>query len=68
MVWNSEVKRWAALGSPEMGLVLEADSFDYLLERVKAAAPEMIELNFNYKGPINLHFVTECAEHLEAAG
>ena len=66
MVWDSEVKRWAAIGSPGMGLVLESESFDLLVERVKLAAPEMIELNFNYKGPINLYFNTERVEHLEA--
>ena len=66
MVWDNEVKRWAAFGSPGMGLVLESDSFDALVERVKLAAPEMIELNFNYKGPINLYFTTECVQHLEA--
>jgi hypothetical protein len=49
-----------------MGLVLESDSFDALIERVKIAAPEMIELNFSYKGPINLHFITERTDHLVA--
>ena len=66
MVWDNDAKRWAAIGSPGMGLVLESDSFDLLVERVKLAAPEMIELNFNYKGPINLFFNTERVEHLEA--
>ena len=66
MVWDNEAERWAAYGSPGMGLVLESDSFDALIERVKLAAPEMIELNFNYKGPINLYFSSECVQHLEA--
>ena len=66
MIWDNDVKRWAAIGSPGMGLVLESDSFDVLIERVKLAAPEMIELNFNYKGPINLYFITERTDHLES--
>ena len=66
MVWDSEIKRWAAIGSADMGLVLESDSFDLLVERVKLAAPEMIELNLNYKGPIDLCFITERMDHLEA--
>lgn len=66
MLWDNEAKRWSAIGSPGMGLVLESDSFDLLIERVKLAAPEMIELNFNYKGPINLYFITERIDHLEA--
>ena len=66
MVWDSDANKWAAIGSPGMGLVLESDSFDLLVDRVKFAAPEMIELNFNYRGPINLHFITERMDHLEA--
>jgi len=66
MIWDADEKRWAAVGSVGMGLVLESDSFDALVERVKLAAPEMIALNFNYKGPINLHFVTERIDHLSA--
>ena len=66
MIWDNDEKRWAAIGSTGMGLVLESDSFDVLVERVKLAAPELIELNFNYKGPINLCFITERMEHLEA--
>ena len=66
MIWDDEAKRWAAIGSPGMGLVLESDSFDLLVERVKVAAPEMIELNFNYKGSINLFFMTEHVVHLKA--
>ena len=66
MVWDRDEKRWAAIGSTGMGLVLESDSFDMLVERVNLAAPEMIELNFNYKGPINLIFVVERVDHLVA--
>jgi len=66
MIWDKDEKRWAAIGSIGMGLVLESDSFDTLIERVNLAAPEMIELNFNYKGPINLIFVVERVDHLVA--
>ena len=66
MIWDASEKRWAAVGSPGMGLVLESDSFDVLVERVKLAAPEMIELNLSYRGPINLFFVSERVDHLEA--
>ena len=66
MVWDDDVRKWAAIGSAGMGLVLESDSFDVLIERVKLAAPEMIELNLSYKGPINLFFISERMDHLEA--
>ena len=67
MIWDEDEKRQAAIGSKGMGLVLESDPFDALIDRVKLAAPEMIELNLNYKGSINLHFITERADHLEVA-
>jgi len=66
MIWDSDEHMWTAVGSPGMGLVLESESFDTLVERVKLAAPEMIELNFDYKGSINLHFITERMDHLSA--
>ena len=66
MVWDRDEKRWAAIGSTGMGLVLESNSFDTLIERVNLAAPEMIELNFNYNGPINLIFIVERVDHLVA--
>jgi len=68
MIWDDDVKRWTAVGSNEMGLILESDSFDVLVERVKIAAPEMIELNFNYRGAINLYFITKRIDRLEAVG
>ena len=64
MIWDKDEKRWAAIGSAGMGLVLESDSFDALIERVNLAAPEMIELNYNYKGPINIVFMVERVNHL----
>ena len=66
IVWDKDEKRWAAFGSSGMGLVLESDSFDDLVERVNLAAPEMIELNFNYCGAINLIFIVERVDHLIA--
>ena len=66
MIWDNDLKRWAAIGSAGMGLVLESDSFDILVERVKMAAPEMIELNSNYTGEIQLVFVSERREMVSA--
>ena len=68
MIWDSDIKRWAAIGAAGMGLVLESDSFDLLVEKVRVAAPEMVGLNLNYKGPLNLHFVAERTDNLEAVG
>ena len=45
-------------------LVLEAASFDALVERVRMAAPEMLELNCNYTGLVKLTFEAERTENL----
>jgi hypothetical protein len=54
-IWNDGDDRWHT-SCEELGLTLEHGSFDALVERVKIAAPEMAELNFNYTGEIQLVF------------
>ena len=41
------------------GLVLESGSFDALLERVRYAVPELIELNGNRPDSLRLTYITE---------
>ena len=43
--WDSEAAVWIATSDDVPGLVLESGSFDALVERVKAAVPELIHLN-----------------------
>ncbi len=45
MNWDEEAKVWIATSDDVPGLVLESGSFDALVERVKIAIPEMMELN-----------------------
>ena len=45
MIWDDEAAVWIATSEDVPGLVLESGSFDALLEKVRIAAPEMIELN-----------------------
>ncbi len=42
--WDSETKVWIAIND-DIGLSLESDSYDTLLEHVRMAVPELIELN-----------------------
>ena len=42
--WDKEACVWIA-ECEKLGLVLESGSYDALLERVKIAIPELIELN-----------------------
>lgn len=44
IIWDEEAKVYVAVGD-KIGLVLESESYDRLLERIRIAAPEMMELN-----------------------
>ena len=43
--WYEEASVWIAQSDDIPGLVLESGSLDVLIERVRFAAPELIELN-----------------------
>lgn len=45
LTWDNEADVWVATSDDIPGLVLESGSFDALLERIRFAAPELIELN-----------------------
>ena len=62
--WDEEASVYVAV-CDQIGLALESDSYDSLIQRVKEAAPEMMELN-NIQGCTTLSFLTgerrvECA-------
>ncbi len=56
--WDSEASVWIATSDDVPGLVLESGSFDALVERVKAAVPELISLN-GKAANFRLSYVTE---------
>ena len=56
LVWDSEANVWFTRTQDIPGLCLENESFDDLIEDVRAAAPEMLVLNCNYEGPVHLIF------------
>ena len=43
--WDPEAAVWIATSEDIPGLVLESGSLDVLMERVKNAIPELLELN-----------------------
>jgi len=45
VTWDNEAGVWIAQSDDIPGLVLEGGSLDALIERVRFAAPELIELN-----------------------
>jgi len=65
--FDDESQRWTAASDDKYGLVLESDSLEKLMERVKIAMPDMLQFTCNYIGPINLHFKAERITHLETA-
>ena len=65
MHWDEGL--WHTSTDSPLCLTLNSESYDELVERVKIAAPEMIELNTGYTGAIQLVFVSERAETLSEA-
>ena len=45
IIWDSEAAVYVATSEDVPGLVLESGSLDALIERVKTAVPELLELN-----------------------
>ena len=45
MTWDDEAAVWVATSDDIKGLVLESGSLDALIEKVKYAVPELLELN-----------------------
>ena len=66
LIWSDESRSWHCESDDIPGLVLGSDSFDTLVERILLAAPEMLELNCNYTGPIDLSFESERVDSLSA--
>ena len=57
--WDDEASVWIATSKDVPGLVLESGSFDALIERVRYAVPELLELNSKQENMIDLTFVSE---------
>ena len=56
LIWSGESDSWYTESEDVPGLALGADTFDTLAERVRMAVPELLELNLNYKGTVELSF------------
>lgn len=67
LTWDDEAAVWVATSDDIPGLVLESGSFDALLERVRFAAPELIELNRSGT-PATLTFLSQRCERITEHG
>lgn len=63
-IWDNEAHVWIATSEDIPGLVLESGSFDALIERVRFAVPELLELNHENNCPLSLSFTSERHERL----
>ena len=64
LFWDSEVGVWIAESEDIPGLVLESGSYDALVERVRFAIPELIELNKTVNVPPTLTFLSKRQERI----
>ena len=62
--WDPEARVWIAESDDVPGLVLESGSFDALIERVRFAVPELLELNGAVPAPVQLRMVSERCERI----
>ena len=57
--WDDEASVWIAESPDIPGLILESGSFDALVERVKIAVPDLLELDRAEHTQVKLHFKAE---------
>ncbi len=67
-IWDPDASVWIATSDDVPGLVLESGSFDALIERVRYAVPELLELNNHDNKVIDLTFVSERHDQVAAYG
>lgn len=64
LIWDDEAQVWVATSEDIPGLVLESGSFDALLERIRFAVPELLELNKTSRTALNLTFKSTRQERI----
>lgn len=57
--WDKDAAVWVATSDDVPGLALESGSFDALIERVKYAVPELMELNHRNELAYHLNFFSK---------
>lgn len=62
--WDNEADVWIATSKDIPGLILESGSFDALLERVRFAIPELLEIDQQNHKPFSLVFTSEQRERM----
>ena len=65
LTWDPEAAVWLATSKDIIGLALESGSADALIERVRFAVPELLELTHQVPA-VPLHFQFERYERIPA--
>ena len=68
LAWDEETCVWTATSEDVPGLVLESGSYDALIERVRFAIPELVELNSSKMPFYNLTFASVRHDKVVANG
>jgi hypothetical protein len=64
IIWDDGI--WVAESEDDdFGLILESDSFDALVERVKVAVKDTLEVDLKYTGEIRFIFQAEREDKIE---
>ena len=64
LIWDDKAEVWVAVSQDIPGLVQESGSFDTLLEKVRYAIPELIELNEKKPDNLRLIYFTESEDQV----
>ena len=64
LTWDEDENVWIAQSDDVPGLVLESGSFDALLERVRFAVPELLDLNTKSSPAPYLTFISRRQERI----
>ncbi len=59
ILWDSDACVWVATSKDVPGLVLESGSYDALIERVRYAIPELLELNSKSSSSFGLIYTSK---------
>lgn len=57
LYWDAEAYVWMAISEDVPGLVLESEDKDVLIEQVKLAVPDLLEINGVYDKPYTIRFL-----------
>lgn len=66
--WDKEASVWIATSEDVYGLILEHESFDVLVNRVRLAIPELLAFDESTPYDISLNFVASRTEKLVLNG